>query len=128
MNEEYFETIRECQKIAMERELNTETEKTIDLIEGMEEIIKKIENGTFMRDDVYKFLENISDEAVLMITITMSIGKDPESPKLIKERGIQEVYDLHYNLYKNNTSLRNYVQTIVPLGTYLKNGMQLLGI
>lgn len=41
MNEEYFETIRECQKIAMERELNTETEKTIDLIEGMEEIIKR---------------------------------------------------------------------------------------
>ena len=77
---------------------------------------------------MHMILENISDEAVLMITITMSIGKDPESPKLIKERGIQEVYDLHYNLYKNNTSLRNYVQTIVPLGTYLKNGMQLLGI
>ena len=128
MDEKYFETIRECQRIAFERELNAETGKTVDLLDGMEEAINQMAAGTFMKDEVFTFLENISDEAVLMITITMSIGKAPDSVQLIEERGIQEVYNLYYESFKNNEGLRNYVQTIIPLGTYLRNGMQLLGI
>ena len=63
-----------------------------------------------------------------MITIVMNTGKDPESEQLIKEKGLEAVYQLNYDLFSKDQYLSSYTAQKLPLGTYLTKRMELLNI
>lgn len=121
ISEKYHSDIRECQKIAFERELLKKSDnKAIFLDDGLDKITESIKN-----DKVRPFLSNISNDSILMITIVMDVGKNHEN---YEENELEEVYQQTYNLFHNDKHLREYVASKLPLGTYLKKGMQLFNI
>ena len=129
VDEKYFDDIRRCRRIALNREHSRGSDSQAILLDDkLDEFIEKKSNPSNEQSELLNFLNSISNESILMIAIVMEVGKSDESEELIKERGIEGVYQLHYDSCYDNEHLKYQVESKMPLGTYLSKGMQLLKI